>query len=112
VIGWDLDRPSEITVEGGIDDPGLAAKEYDTKYDDPSWSRKGDFAFTPQLPTDSTSGIRLADESELVTLVPYGCAKLRLTIFPRVDRIAGGAHSESEPNQKVFINDQELDESA
>jgi len=108
VIGWDLDRPSEITVEGGIDDPGLTPKEYDAKYDDPSWLRKGDFVLTPQLPTESTSGIRLADESELVTLVPYGCAKLRLTIFPRVDRIAGGAHTESESNQKVSLNHQDF----
>jgi hypothetical protein len=103
-----LDRPSEITVEGGIDDPGLTPKEYDAKYDDPSWLRKGDFVLTPQLPTESTSGIRLADESELVTLVPYGCAKLRLTIFPRVDRIAGGAHTESESNQKVSLNHQDF----
>lgn len=87
IVGWDLDRPSEIILEGGIDDPGLAPEEYDTKYDDPSWSRKGDFVFTPQLPAKSNSGIRLAAETELVTLIPYGCARLRLTIFPRVDRL-------------------------
>jgi len=87
VIGWDLDRPSEIILEGGIDDPGLVQKPYDTKYDDPSWSRKGDFAFTPQLPTTANSSIRLREESETVTLVPYGCAKLRLTIFPRADKL-------------------------
>jgi hypothetical protein len=89
VIGWDLDRPSEITVEGGIEDPGVVSTEYDTKYDDPGWLRKGDFAFTPQLPTKSDSRIRLSDETEFVTLVPYGCAKLRVTIFPRVDKLRG-----------------------
>jgi uncharacterized protein len=87
VIGWDLDRPSEIVLEGGIDDPGVVPKEYDTKYDDPRWLRKGDFVFTPQLPMKSDAGIRLSKETEVVTLVPYGCAKLRLTVFPRVDRL-------------------------
>jgi hypothetical protein len=87
VVGWDLDRPSEIVLEGGIDDPGFVPKEYDTKYDDPRWSRKGDFAFTPQLPTQSSAGIQIAGETELVTLVPYGCAKLRLTIFPRANKL-------------------------
>ena len=87
VIGWDLNRPSEIMVEGGISDPGIVEKKYDTRYDDPSWLRKGDFAFTPQLPSKSDSGIRLSEETEVVTLVPYGCAKLRVTIFPRVDKL-------------------------
>ena len=48
VIGWDLDRPGEIILEGGIDDPGLVSNQYDTRYDDPSWLRKGDFVFIPQ----------------------------------------------------------------
>jgi hypothetical protein len=87
ILGWDLERPSEIILEGGVDDPGLAPKDYDTKYDDPRWLRKGDFAFTPQLPSNSDSAIRLSEEVEVVTLVPYGCAKLRLTIFPRVDKL-------------------------
>lgn len=84
VIGWELDREKEIVLEGGIQDPGLVPLEYDFKYDDPRWKRKGDFAFTPQLPAQSGSPIRLADEREMISLVPYGCAKLRLTIFPRV----------------------------
>jgi hypothetical protein len=87
VIGWDLDRPSEIIVEGGISDPGVAPKQYDTRYDDPSWLRKGDFVFTPQLPSKSDSRIQLSGEVEIVTLVPYGCAKLRVTIFPRADKL-------------------------
>lgn len=89
VLGWGLDRPNEIVLEGGIDDPGLVAKEYDAQYDDPRWSRKGDFAFTPQLPGKLDGGLRLSEESEMVTLVPYGCARLRLTIFPRVDKLRG-----------------------
>jgi uncharacterized protein len=91
VIGWDLDRQSEINTEGGISDPGLVANGYDVKADDPRWLRKGEFVFTPQLPTKGDAGIRLAEETEMVTLVPYGCAKLRLTIFPRVDKLRGNA---------------------
>lgn len=87
VIGWDLERPSEIIVEGGISDPGIVQEEYDTIYDDPSRLRKGEFAFTPQLPSKSDSRMRLSEETEMVTLVPYGCAKLRVTIFPRVDKL-------------------------
>jgi hypothetical protein len=93
VIGWDLDRPSEITVEGGIDDPGLVEKAYDKKYDDPAYSRKGEFVFTPQLPSKTDSGIRLAEKTELVTLVPYGCARLRLTIFPQVGKLTSNNNS-------------------
>jgi uncharacterized protein len=87
VIGWDLERPREVIVEGGIEDPCVVSKEYDTRYGDPSWLRKGDFVFTPQLPAKTDSGIRLSEETEMVTLVPYGCAKLRVTIFPRVDKL-------------------------
>lgn len=93
VIGWDLDQPSEISVEGGISDPGVVEKQYDTRYDDPSWLRKGDFVFTPQLPSKSNTGIQLSEETEVVTLVPYGCAKLRVTIFPRVDKLKGSSTS-------------------
>ena len=93
VIGWDLDREKEIVLEGGIHDPGIVPLEYDFKYDDPRWKRQGDFVFTPQLPTQSGSQIKLADERETLTLVPYGCAKLRLTIFPRVSGLRNPGNS-------------------
>lgn len=43
----------------------------------------GNFAFTPQLPDPATLPVRLARKVETVTLVPYGCAKMRIAIFPR-----------------------------
>jgi len=45
--------------------------------------KKGDFWLTPQLPDPATLRQRLADKVETVTLVPYGCTKLRVTIFPQ-----------------------------
>lgn len=44
---------------------------------------KGRFVFTPQLPDPGTLPERLAKKRELVTLVPYGCTNLRITIFPK-----------------------------
>jgi hypothetical protein len=42
----------------------------------------GPFTFTPNLPSPRGLKDRLQDEIETVTLVPYGCTKLRIAIFP------------------------------
>lgn len=39
--------------------------------------------FTSNLPNPKELKAMLSEETETVTLVPYGCAKLRLTIFPK-----------------------------
>ena len=44
--------------------------------------KQGEFAFTPQLPDPETLPERLEETVEMVTLVPYGCTHLRVTIFP------------------------------
>ena len=44
---------------------------------------KGNFTLTPDLPEPKTLKKHLAKRVETVRLVPYGCSKLRLTIFPR-----------------------------
>jgi len=44
---------------------------------------KGNFNFTPQLPEPEDIKDRLSKKVEMVTLVPYGCTHLRLTIFPQ-----------------------------
>ena len=72
VAGWALDEPKEITQQGEWYHPQQL------------FTRHGDFAFTPQLPVASSMNLETATET--VTLVPYGCAKLRLTIFPRVPK--------------------------
>jgi len=44
---------------------------------------KGDYVFTPQIPDKEEVHSRLSTDKEMITLIPYGCAKLRLTIFPQ-----------------------------
>ena len=43
---------------------------------------RGNFAFTPPLPDPRSLARRLAKKIETISLVPYGCTKLRITIFP------------------------------
>lgn len=48
----------------------------------PEIDREGDFTFTPALPSiDKRSAIK-NEKTEMVKLIPYGAAKLRITIFP------------------------------
>jgi hypothetical protein len=75
VIGWKLEESDEIVQQGDWDHPQAMH------------TRKGHFVLTPQLPTASGPKVTLGDASEMVTLVPYGCARLRLTIFPQVKQI-------------------------
>ncbi len=71
VKGWEIERKSVISsvcpVDGEFKDTEL----------------KGDFQFTPPLPDPATLHERLSDQVEEVTLVPYGCTKLRISIFPK-----------------------------
>lgn len=46
-------------------------------------TKTGDFLFTPPLPTDSFMEKNGLGEEESITLVPYACAKVRLTVFPK-----------------------------
>jgi DUF1680 family protein len=45
---------------------------------------RGDFVFTPQLPKPRSLEARLEGPVEMITLVPYGCTRLRITIFPHI----------------------------
>ncbi len=51
------------------------------------WKReekKGDFTFTPKLPTDSFIEKHGTGDVETITLVPYAAGKVRLTVFKEV----------------------------
>ncbi len=47
---------------------------------------RGNFRLTPPLPEVETLAERLAEETEMVRLVPYGCTKLRISLFPYAGR--------------------------
>ena len=70
VKGWDLLRQKSIIASrwfpGGFIEVGV----------------KGDFRFTPPLPEKKGLAARLGKKLQTVTLVPYGCARMRIAIFP------------------------------
>lgn len=45
--------------------------------------KKGSWIFTPPLPNEAMLKKGLNDKVDTVTLVPYGCSKLRITVFPK-----------------------------
>ncbi len=44
---------------------------------------KGHYVFTPQIPKRDETFSQLSGTPEIISLIPYGCAKLRITIFPQ-----------------------------
>jgi len=68
---WDLVKENTVVAEN-ITEEGLISVE-----------KKGNFVFTPQLPPPETLKDRLEEKVEDVVLVPYGCTKLRISIFPK-----------------------------
>lgn len=82
VNGWTIDKKSEITEENWQairNESGLVAR----------WEMvghrtvKGNYNFTPALPTSANLEAMLDSNVQKITLVPYGCTKLRITIFPQ-----------------------------
>ncbi len=47
------------------------------------FQHRGKFNLTPPLPDSRTLPLRLAKKVEMVTLIPYGCTQLRVTVFPQ-----------------------------
>lgn len=80
IKGWELERSKEILSQRNDTGKMEIVK------------LEGDFCMTPQLPEAETIRDR-AGEREMVTLVPYGCTKLRITVFPQFIRTEGKADS-------------------
>jgi len=47
---------------------------------------KGGFILTPQLPEPEEISSLLESDEETITLVPYGCTRLRLGVFSNANR--------------------------
>lgn len=47
---------------------------------------EGDFVMTPEIPSAETAAQNRSGKVENITLVPYGVAKLRLTVFPKLTK--------------------------
>jgi hypothetical protein len=67
VEGWDLVREEDVS--------------YGYEWKDRS-RRQGTAEMTPPLPASDSIGELLGKDREFVSLVPYGCTHLRLTLFP------------------------------
>ena len=78
VRGWKLDRHK--VIEGEWSNTEVEALSSNMTKDG---RLRGDFTFTPPLPDVDTLHARLGKRVETVTLIPYGCATLRITIFPQ-----------------------------
>jgi hypothetical protein len=77
VNGWELRKVTAVEREIG---DGEGNEQLGRE-------QKGDFCFTPQLPEPEKLGEMLSDVEETVTLVPYGCTHLRITVFPQAKQI-------------------------
>ena len=89
---WDADTcPYEIKVQGreikGWETLKLQDKKiknvwnlYDRKYTYVT----GTFEFTPKLPTKKFVAENASDIADELTLIPYACAKMRMTVLPKL----------------------------
>jgi hypothetical protein len=70
VRGWALEKRRVVETHDLVGDKLLVHR------------LRGRFTLTPQLPDPATLAARLGRALETVTLVPYGCTRLRITVFP------------------------------
>jgi uncharacterized protein len=83
VRNWAIHPVSEVLTEHWdvIRDPatGKVTRWVKSGFD----KQTGNFLFTPPVPDANTVAENLETETTMVTLVPYGSSKLRITYFPR-----------------------------
>ena len=74
VAGWKMIHTSRVFRKDNTSHPGKGEQDF---------YFKGDFRLTPPLPDPKTLPKRLAQKVETVTLIPYGCTHLRISVFPQ-----------------------------
>ncbi|MEP7279602.1 MAG: hypothetical protein ABI813_13210, partial [Bacteroidota bacterium] len=82
VNGWSLLNKTEMLFENWVaerDEKGKVKKWVNTG----QIKRKGSWTFSPLLPDAELLKKGLSQKVDTVTLVPYGCTKLRITVFPK-----------------------------
>jgi hypothetical protein len=82
VNGWQILKSTEVENENWVplhNDHGYVVGWEMTGKE----KVKGNFQYTPPLPEPEKLPAMLSKDVEYVTLIPYGCSKLRITIFPK-----------------------------
>ena len=82
VNGWMLENKNEMKFENwGVkrNERGKVTDWYVTD----TGIKKGSWSFTPLLPDSAMLKNGLNKKIDTITLVPYGCSKLRITVFPK-----------------------------
>ncbi len=82
VTGWGLENKTEMQFENWKVKRNEMGK-VTSWYMDGKGTRKGSWSFSPLLPDAELLQKSRNNKIETVTLVPYGCSKLRITVFPR-----------------------------
>jgi Uncharacterized protein conserved in bacteria len=82
VSGWNLMNKTEMKFEKWDVKRNELGKVI-TWYIVGSEIKKGTWSFTPLLPDAALLKKGLSPKIDTVTLVPYGCSKLRITVFPK-----------------------------
>jgi hypothetical protein len=81
VNGWDLEKKTEMKFEHWTVERDARGKVI-RWYIDNSTMKKGSWLFSPLLPDAGMLKKGLSNITDTVTLIPYGCSKLRITVFP------------------------------
>ena len=82
VNGWQILKSTEVENENWVplhNDHGYVVGWKMTGKE----KVKGNFQYTPPLPEPEKLPAMLSKDVEYVTLIPFGCSKLRITIFPK-----------------------------